>query len=506
MGWQDQPLVSDARPASPGPVVPLATSGPNVSKPSWQDAPLVGAQVPVAAPAPYEAMFWPFSMDDKGDMQLDSDAGIIGMIKRIVKAPRDYMEGKIDINTKEGVGRVLETALGMTPIGAASRAAPTALVKRAVKTPSQEELKDVVGAGYQKAADMGVEFNPRAVQKFAYDLRDTLNAKSMLPKGNEEVYSLLDHLIKQPSNVVAIRLQELNEYRKQLGNLAADPANPAKANTAGEALRAFDNFLQTIDLAHIVVRSPSAGKGTQVALQGQVYPSNHPAAKEALDTLNTARGNAAANFRSQRVTDTETTIRRRSSAANSGRNRDNTTRQRLASLLENDKKMLGMNAAEEQFMEDLVAGGLIKNAARHIGNRLGGGGGLGQTFLMGLAGTAGAQTGSPTLTLLAAGAPLIVGNAARATANQLSKKQLKMLDDMIRRRSPEFATREANAPMIKQGPLRHPGSARSLAQGLTQGAAPRQTPEVPLAAGGSEADLLQRRLLDSLKRSGQPWT
>lgn len=500
MGWKDAPLVNEVTPTAVNTgVIPPVTQQP------WKTSPLVGNKIPKTETKPdqYSGGLLPFSLDEKGEPEFDSNAGILGMIKRIIKSPRDYMEGKIDLNTKEGIGRLLETAMGFTPASVALRSSPTSLIKTVSKTPTQQELKTVTKGGYEKAADMGVEFNPVVVKKFAQDLGETLNAKSMLPEANPEVYGLLNHLKNQPQNAVAIRLQELNEYRKMLGKLAANPTDPAKQNTARTALSAFDEFLRTVDTANVLVRSPSAGRGTQLAVQGQAYPPNHPAAREALDTLTAARGNAAANFRSKRITDADKTIDFRSSAANSGRNRDNTTRQRLTSLLLNEKKMMGMNKAETEFMESIIKGGFIKNAARHIGNRLGGGGGLGQTFLMGLAGTAGAQTGSPLVTLLAAGAPLAVGNVARSTANQLSKKQIKMLDDMIRKRSPEFLRREAEAPLIKQGPMRNPEAVRSLVQGLVQGAS---KPDVPLSAGGNESDLLRSRWLEQMKRAGIPVT
>jgi hypothetical protein len=172
---------------------------------------------------------------------------------------------------------------------------------------------------------------------------------------------------------------------------------------------------------------------------------------KAAEVLKEARGNAAAGFRSDRVTGVEKTIARRTAAANSGRNLDNTIRQRLTSLIESTKGSRGLSEAEEKAIDDIIFGRPSKNAARMISNLLGGGGGLGSTLLSGGAAAGGAATMGPIGALLGL-IPPIVGGGARTAANTMSKNEMKALDDLIRSRSPlnvsQGGPRQAYAPSV----------------------------------------------------------
>src|SRR5690606_18899916 len=98
----------------------------------------------------------------------------------------------------------------------------------------------------------------------------------------------------------------------------------------------------------------------------------------------------------------------RASAANSGRNLDNTIRSKVESLLEKPKEVSGFADAELGALERVRDGGKVRNTAREIGNQLGGGGGLGSSMLGLLTGgTAAIAGGNPALLAVGAIPPAV---------------------------------------------------------------------------------------------------
>ena len=462
-------------------------------------------------PEQYRGAVIPASLDEQGNAQFDSDAGLVGVAKRVVTTPRDVISGELDPMSREGMGRMLEAAAIMSPASAATRAAGTTIRPTSRPAPTQAELKAASDAGYKRAADMGVEYSAPAVQKFAQEVEEALYARSSLPDSNPELFRLLKSIREQPPGSVSARLQELDQFRMRLGELAGDPSR-AKAGAAQLAQRMLDDFLDNPGTSGVMVRTPAGGAATAPSVPGQAYPSTYPAAQEAIETLKAARGNAAANFRSGDLMQMEYIANLRRLAANSGRNYDNTTRQRLTGILQYANRARGFNDVEKQAIESIIKGGKIKEALRYIGNLLGAGGGWGQSATTIAAGTGGYVAGGGVGGMIGMAVPAIVGNVAKSTANALTKSEVKVLDNLIRSRSPLAAEQQAAAPMIRRGPVKNPVTKRGLAQALMSRSdtdlddAQPLPPQVPLTAGGTQADLLQRRLLDSLKRSGQPWT
>ena len=70
-------------------------------------------------------------------------------------------------------------------------------------------------------------------------------------------------------------------------------------------------------------------------------------------------------------------------SANSGHNLENALRQRMRSVLTSPKLSRGLNSDERSAIEGFVRGGPVTNVVRHIGNYLGGGGGLGHLITTG---------------------------------------------------------------------------------------------------------------------------
>jgi hypothetical protein len=152
----------------------------------------------------------------------------------------------------------------------------------------------------------------------------------------------------------------------------------------------------------------------------------------------------------------------RAQAANSGRNFDNTLRQKAEGILEKPKEISGLSDAELAALDRVVQGGAGRNTARYIGNLLGGGGGLGQAFMAGLGAAPGAMTGNPVLAVVGAGAPMAIGSGAKAIANALAKRDLRSVDELMRKRSPLYEERLANPEMKTLSPEKRAAVARAM--------------------------------------------
>lgn len=392
---------------------------------------------------PFKGDFLPVSRDEYGGpVNFDSDAGIVGSLKRAVSAPYDAMQGKFDPLSEEGQARALEAASWMTPMSAASRVNGGALARKgsfkevAQKAPTRKALQEATDAGYAQARAMGAEFKPQAIAAWADDMARALEKEGRIAENYPEVHRLLAKLKTPPADAKSISLESMEGARRELGRLAGSP-DTAKASAATVVQRGLDDFLETLDPSAVVAGTASPEKAAQ--------------------TLKSARGNAAAGFRSDRVTNREYFSDLETKAANSGRNTDNKIRQNLVSLLKNRKESRGISDAERKAIEDIINGRPSKNAARYLGNLLGGGGGLGSAFLSAATGVGGASAFGPGGAALAA-IPPVVGATARGIANSMSKKELKALDDLIRSRSPLAKS------MPKQGPVYQPG----LLQGATE--------------------------------------
>ena len=442
----------------------------------------------------------PYRQTPEGENVLDFDQGLTGLAKRVVTTPRDVMTGKVDPTSRQGMGRMLEAASMMSPVSAGTRAAPT-MNKWNPAPPSTRKLKKETAANYKTVEDAGVEYTPQSIKTLMDDTETMLANAGRLEPNNPELYNLLRQLRNdaQQPGAVAIDLPALDSFRQLLSEVAGDP-KPGISAAGTLAIKHFDDFLDNTTRSSVLTR-PGVGEAE---------------AQAAVETLNTARGNAAAGFRSERLKKLNKNIEQRTSAANSGKNLDNSTRQRLISFMDNANKIRGFNAEEMAVMDKIIDGGKIKNALRYVSNILGGGGGWGQTATAGIAGVAGA-THSPTAAGIGFFGIPAVGATLKGIENALSKVEMRALNKLVRSRSPLHQKNMENAP-IKRGAIRAPGTKKLAAQLAGQPAAQDQIgalgsqlrnflpPDVPFTAGGTQSDLMQKRFIEQLKRSGQPWT
>lgn len=395
----------------------------------------------------------PISRDAEGNTSFDSDAGIVGLAKRVLMAPGDAFQGEFAPGSPEAHRRALEFALTVSPTGAASRAMPSGTPgskfrKSVPKAPTESQLKEAAGAGYKSPSLKGVDYKGSVFKKYADDVISELDEAVILDSAAPKTRDALNAL-RSPPDGSFVKLQAADQLRRTLNKIAGTP-DKTEASAANIAIRRLDEVLATprpVDLMH----------GSKLA-------------DDAIKTLTEARGNAAAGFRSERLSDLTSNATRRAATANSGQNIGNTLRQRVASLLENAKKSRGFNQEEIALIEKVADGTVTTNGLRRLSNLLGGGGGLGQTLIASLGAGIGGSLGGPAGAAVGL-VPVGVGAGARTLANKAVRNQLGRVGEAVRMRSPLYQELLNSAPMIASLPEGKALLARMLtAAPINQGA------------------------------------
>ncbi|MFA6245240.1 MAG: hypothetical protein WC655_30135, partial [Candidatus Hydrogenedentales bacterium] len=135
----------------------------------------------------YKYSVLPLSEDDQGKVRFDSNAGIVGAIKRAVTLPGDVATGKTDPMSDEGIARATELATMASPVNPGVRAGERA-IPGAVKAmrpgeapvPTGEQLAKAGEAAYEKARGLGVDYAPAAINNIAEQARVGLNNDGLI--------------------------------------------------------------------------------------------------------------------------------------------------------------------------------------------------------------------------------------------------------------------------------------------------------------------------------------
>jgi hypothetical protein len=388
-----------------------------------------------------QASFLPFSkVKGTGEVVFDSNAGMLGAIKSGFTAPGDVASGKLDPNSPEAIQRAMDFTSLATPVGVAGRAGETAIpgTLRAlrpgpVKVPAAEELKAAGKAGMKEARGLGVDYSADAVKSMGDDIARSLEEDGVLAELAPKTFSVLSKIREVPKldegETALSPLKSLVAFRRSLQKSSQDFTNPTEQEASTRAINALDDFIVASDPSSVV-----AGPATAAS-----------------KLVGDARGDFAADFRSRRVTDALDQSELDAAAAGSGLNLDNRTRQVLNSILKSDKKSSGYSPEEIAALEGIVKGRAGTNAARYLGNKLGGGGGLTATVASGVGMGIGGALGGPWGAAAGATALPALGASLRTLASSMTRKQARELDEFIRKRSPLYKKALNNIP-VTQGP------------------------------------------------------
>ncbi len=353
------------------------------------------------------------TMGEIGKQTLDTGAGLAtipalpaapirGAAHSLIGHPYSEMTG---IPYEEAKGDVDTALSAMAPRGFRPNGpAPAVPVK--IAAPSSDALKDVAGAGYDKARDLGVEFSPKSIQDFGSKVSSAMNEDGIDEILAPKTFGILGKLNKIPEDGVFT----INNYRtlqRSLGNAAKSP-DPVERLAAMRAKNELDGFLEDIPLKSVVQGTPEQ-------------------AEHASQIIKEANRNYAAAKRSDMVQGKIDLAEFNTSTANSGQNLDNAIRQQVKTILRNEKLQRGFSDEELDQMRLIAKGTAPGNILRKVGNILGGGGGLG-TFVT-------AAEGMHAVGPAGAAAP-VGGWIAKSIGNALTAKQAAKLDEMVRSNSP----------------------------------------------------------------------
>lgn len=387
------------------------------------------AQTP-AEDKSFSGSILPFSRDAQRDVSFDSNAGILGSLKRSFMLPGDVYTGKVDPMSEEGIGRAFEFATTFSGVNPAVRAgdraipgASLAMRKGRVAPPTAAALKEASRTGYEQVRDAGVDYSAASVQNLARTAQSELEQDGVLSELAPKSFAILKKLQDAPDGSVA-PISGIEAARRAFGNAAKDFANPTEQLAAKRAMERIDQFVMDPDPSSIVA-GPAGDAGA---------------------LLRAARGNYAAAKRSDSLTGLQEAAELRAAAANSGQNTGNAVRQRIASLLLKPKDAAGFSEAEIGQLNKVARGSRTANVTRVVGNLLGGGGGLGAGFTAAAGAGAGAMTGSPAATIAGASLPL-AGAASKQISNILTERALAVADKMTRARSPLYSQMAEAAPL-----------------------------------------------------------
>jgi hypothetical protein len=404
-------------------------------------------------PQPGPGAILPYSIDANGNASFDSKAGILGSLLSAASLPGDVATGHADPMSPEAIGRSAALASAISPVNPAVRAGDyavpgmlNAISPGKTAAPSAEALQAAASAGYDAANKMGVEYSSPHVAALASGVQDTLNNQGILANLAPKTHAILNSLQAVPETDSSVPLSSLDAARKAFGFAAKDVANPTEQMAAKSAQSAIDQFVTRADPATVV-----AGP-----------------ADEAAATITEARANYAAGARSNTINGVQDAADLRAAAANSGANSGNALRSRVASLILNPKASAGFNPDEIAALQGVTEGTPTSNAARTLGNLLGGGGGM-HGAMTGVTGaTMGYEAGGVPGAILGAGAP-IVGVGAKALDNSLTAGRLSAADTMVRQRSPLFDALSADTPPVVQEQSKTAALAKAI---MASGAAP----------------------------------
>lgn len=271
--------------------------------------------------------------------------------------------------------------------------------------PSADALKDAARAGYDHPDVAAVRIAPQAVSDLADTIQADLTKRGFRPRAGQGgvAFDTIDEL---RNSTAPVTVADIDSVRKALGQVGKSGIPTADSVAANKAIAHLDDFLPNLNQSDL--------------LAGDATAANR--------IMQDARGNWAAAKRSNMLTDKIDAAELQAASANSGHNLENALRQRMRSVLTSPKLSRGLSSDERSAIEAFVRGGPVSNVVRHIGNYLGGGGGLGHLVTTG----AGAAVAGVPGAIAAPAA----GLALRAISNMTATAKVRALDTLLRSRSP----------------------------------------------------------------------
>lgn len=353
-----------------------------------------------------------------------------------------------DWTDQELVKRSNELAGVASPMSPAARMGvgwAGALKHEAAPAPTEEMLATASNKGYDAARNSPFEMKSNAVGDWAAQTKAALEQEGRLAEFAPDTHAVLDKLQNAPADAIATG-GNLISAREALREASRNFTNPREKAAAEIAIRRLDGFIENPPAEAVLAGAPAEF------------------AKTAAD----ARGNYAAKSRSELLSDALQYADQKAAKNNSGANVGNAERDRLFNIYQSDKKSAGFSPDELAQTDQIIRGTPLANATRAAGNYLGGGGGLGAHVSSTTGAGIGAFLGGPLGAAIGAVIPPTVGYGLKKYSDSLGQKEITLLQEMVRRRSP--LGQSMPETMVSSVDPRK----AALARALIMGAAPDQ--------------------------------
>jgi len=430
---------------------------------------------PSAESKAYRGKILPFSADETGESKLDFSAGVPGMIGDIAKGaweaatlPGDVYTGKVSPDSPEGIPRRFGLAALISPLNPAVRGGGPIVPTRpndpiVPPVPSAATLKSTADAQIKAVRNMDVLYKPDAVARTMGELQVALEKKGFRNAQSPKTFAELSRLQAPPAGSV-MQFADLHSARRAFQNAAKDSAEAAAAS---KAIDKIDEFIA------------AANPGTVISGD----------ARAAAKMFEDFRGNYAGYKRSADLTGRKTKAELRADATASGQNIGNTVRQRLADILTQVKAGRGYNAEDKALIAQAVKGDFGTNAARYMGNLLGGGGGLGQALTASGGALAGNMVNdSPYGPAVGGALAMALGAGLRSRANSGTLAAVGKIDEATRSRTPLAAAAAPNGMALTY----QPGGASRTGAPTKTAALAKLLAQMQSEEAATEADFIRK--------------
>lgn len=331
--------------------------------------------------------------------------------------------------------------------GAALAAAVAGSKRVAPERVTAADLKGAAKAAYESPEVKGLVLDPAAVARVGQAGERAMEAGGARRSFAGPAFSVNDELQTLPNTQVARSMQkaglnpgatvdDLKNVRTAQSEIVRGGTDPVTGALNSEARAALTGRKKVSEyLANVPAGDVIAGD-----------------AKAAAKMLRQADADYAASKRAGVVEALVNRAEAQAKSSNSGQNINNAIRQKLRTLLTNERKNAGFNDAEMAQLERAVMGTRVGNAARNIGNKFGSSG------VMSLAPTAiigggASMLGADPSTAVALGVlGSGIGRVARRVGNASTARQTAKFEDMIVSRAPSHdaiaSTKAANAARL----------------------------------------------------------
>ena len=264
--------------------------------------------------------------------------------------------------------------------------------------PTNDELKRLATAAFNKAEFAGVAVKPQGMQRLKAQIFDDLAEFGYDPALQPGIAAVVNRLEKASEGNISLKGIDL--IRRVAGNAGKDPMNASQRELSRRVIDHIDNYVDDIPSDDVLMGNAEYGA----------------------KALKEARGFWSQLRKSEMVDIAALKAERRAASTGAGGNADNALRQNIRGLLDNPRTSRGMTAAEKQAAERVVRGTPGQNALRLAGK-------LAPTGAVSgvLSGGAGYGLAGPVGLAL----PL-VGAGAKAAADKITMKNAERLSQIIR--------------------------------------------------------------------------